>query len=266
MPTYAKLQTVCGTKNAIWVWYVCPLTLAQFGSLAATELEMTNKRFVKIAFLVTVFMSIVAAGIALVRVRAQVSRVQPFVAIMVEDVAPRTDQPPISHIRYQTIAVRSDGSISTVDKWEARLPTRELYWREVIDATTKTHALVEDNTKTRMNREYSDLQILTPGVLCEGKPAGQMQGFDVWYSEHPVQGADNDTVVTHKQWQAPQLGCQSIVQQWVGKIHGLPVDTKQSLASIKLGEPDQWYFSVPPDYTTRTAEEWLNIAKPLLPQ
>jgi hypothetical protein len=227
---------------------------------------MTNKRLIKVALLTTGFMSLVAAGIALVRVRAQVAVVQPFVAIMVEEVAPRKDQPPTPITRTQTIAVRSDGSISRVTKWDVRLPSRVLYWREVIDARTKTHASVEDQTTTIVNDVYSDLQVLKPGTLCEGKPGGQVEGFDVVYSEHSMPGADNDSLLTHKQWNAPQLGCYPIVQEWVGKIHGQFNDTKQTLANIKLGEPDRWYFEVPANYTTRTADEWMELAKPLLKQ
>lgn len=228
---------------------------------------MTNKRFIKVALFTTGFMSVAAAGIALVRVRAQVAVVQPFVATMIEEMAPRQDQPPIPVTRFQTVAVRSDGSISRVSKWEVRTPTKALYWREVIDATTKTHASVEDNTNTIISDTYSDLQVLRPGVLCKGNPSGQIGGFDVMYSEHPMSppaGADNDTLLTHKEWSAPQLGCYPIVQEWVGKIHGQPMDTKQTLVNFKLGEPNPWYFNVPASYATRTTDEWMVLANPML--
>jgi hypothetical protein len=224
---------------------------------------MTNRQLIKSVLLTTGFMSVVATGIAFVRVRAQVASVQPFVAIMVEDVTPRADQPPTPITRLQTIAVRSDGSISRVYKWDVRLPSRVLYSREVIDATTRTHVVVEDFTSTVVNDKYFDIQALKPGVRCEGKPAGQIQGFDVVYSEHPMGTADNDTEMTHKIWEAPQLGCYPIVQEWVGKIHGQSTDTKQTLASIKLGEADPWYFNVPANYTARTNDEWRELMKPL---
>jgi hypothetical protein len=140
---------------------------------------MTNKRFIKTVLFTTGFLCVAAAGVALIRVRAQVANVQPFVAVMVEEMAPRKDQFPTPIVRFQRIAVRSDGSISKVSKWDARLPTRVLYSREVIDATTKTHEEVEDKTRTVVSDEYSDIQVLQPGVLCDGKPAGQVEGFDV---------------------------------------------------------------------------------------
>jgi hypothetical protein len=238
------------------------LTSAQM-TVKESEVAMTNKRFIKTALFTTGFLCIAAAGVALVRVRAQVANVQPFVAVMVEEMAPRKDQFPTPMVRFQRIAVRSDGSISIVSKWDARLPTRVLYSREVIDATTKMHAEVEDKTRTIVNDEYFDVQVLQPGVLCDGKPAGQIEGFDVVYSEHLM---ESDHLTTHKQWQAPKLGCYPIVQEWTGTIHGIPMDTKQTLASIKLGEPDPWYFSVPADYTIRTGDEFMELMKPLLKQ
>ena len=178
---------------------------------------MTNKRFLKVTVLATGFVSAIAAGIALVRVRAQVANVQPFVAIMVEEVTPRKDQPPTPMTRLQTIAVRPDGSISRVAKWNVRLPERFLYSREVIDAATKTHAVVEDKTGTVVNDEYSDLQVLTPGVLCEGEPAGQIGGFDVVYSEHPMETGDG-TQMTHKRWEGSPTGLLSNCPR-VGRQH-----------------------------------------------
>jgi hypothetical protein len=137
---------------------------------------MTNKQC-KVLFLAIGFLGILVADIVVVRARAQTSAIQPFVAIMVEEVNPRKDQPPTPITRVQTIAVRSDGSISKVYKWDVRLPSRVLYSREVIDARTQTHVLVGDHTRTVVNDTYSDIQVLRPGVRCEGKPAGQLQGF-----------------------------------------------------------------------------------------
>ena len=227
---------------------------------------MTNKRFIKTALLTTGFMSIVAAGIAIVRARAQISSIQPFVAIMVEEVTPRPDQPPTPMTRTQTVAVRSDGSISKVYKWDVRLPIRFLYSRDVIDAATKNHVWVEDYTNTVVNDKYDDIQVLKPGVMCEGKAAGQVQGFDVVYAEHPMGSSANDIQMTHKSWSAPQLGCYPIVQEWVGNIHGVCNDTKQTLVSIRLGEPDPWYFKVPTNYTVRTGDDWQELVKPFLKQ
>ena len=226
---------------------------------------MANKRFIKTVLLITGFVSLVAVGIALVHARAVVTTIKPFVAIMVEEVTPRPDQPPTPITRLETIAVRSDGSIANVTEWDVRLPIRRVYSREVIDASTRTHAFVEDYTKTVINDKYFDLQVLKPGAPCEGKPAGQMQGFDVVYTEQLMGSSDKDSNVTHKQWKAPELGCYPIIQEWVGNIHGLFNDTKQTLASIKLGEPDPWYFEVPRKYTVRTGGEWWELMKPLLP-
>lgn len=147
-----------------------------------------------------------------------------------------------------------------------RLPIKTIYWRDVIDATTKTHAEVEDTTRTIITREYSDLQSLKPGVSCGGKPAGQMEGLDVMYSEQQEETADSAASVMHKQWLAPQLGCYPIKQEWVGKIHGAPMDTTQTLASIHFGPPNPWYFNIPANYATRTADEGMQLAKPLLKQ
>jgi len=199
-------------------------------------------------------------------VRAQVATIRPFVAIMIEAVAPRPGQPPIPITRLETIAVRSDGSVSRVTKWDVRPPTQAIYWRDVFDATAKTRAEVEDTTRTIIKRDYSDLQILKPGVLCDGKPAGQIDGLDVLYSEQPRETTELATSIMHKQWVAPELGCYPVKQEWVGKIQGTAMDTTQTLASIHFGEPNPWYFSIPADYATRTADEWMQLAKPLLKQ
>jgi len=227
---------------------------------------MTNKQFVKVSFLAIGFLCIVAADNVVVRVRAQASVIQPFVAIMVEEVTPRKDQPPTPITRVQTIAVRSDGSMSRVDKWDVRLPSRVLYSREVIDATTRTHVVVEDHTQTVVNDKYYDIQVLESGVSCEGGAAGQVQGFDVSYAEHPMGSSANDVQMTHKSWSASQLGCYPIVQEWVSNIHGVVNDTKQTLVSIKLGEPDAWYFKVPANYTARTSDEFQELMKTFLKQ
>jgi hypothetical protein len=226
---------------------------------------MANKRFIRLALFATALTLIVAAGGALVRVRAQITTIQPFVAFMVEELAPRKDQPPTPLTRLETVAVRSDGSICRVSRMEVRLPIRFLYSREVIDATTNTHVGVEDYTRTIVKHEYDDIQVLKAGVRCEGKPAGQIEGFDVVYFE-PAQAHDDGIEITHKQWLAPQLGCYPIVQEWIGTVRGMFMDTKQTLASIKLGEPDPWYFKVPPEYTIRTTDESIELIRPLLKQ
>jgi hypothetical protein len=228
--------------------------------------NMKEKRFLKTTLLATAVLTVCAAGLAILRVRAQISSVQPFEAIMVEEMAPRADQPPIPVTRFQTIAVRSDGSKSNVSKWEVRLPSKVIYSREVIDASAKKHAFVEDTTETIVNATYADVQVLKPGVLCDGKSAEQIQGFDTLYSEHPLPSEDSASSLTHKQWLAPKLGCYPIKQEFVGTIHGQPIDTIQTLASIKLGEPDPWYFSVPAQYTNRTTAEWISLMKPLMKQ
>ena len=226
---------------------------------------MANKRFLKTTFLAAGVASVVAPGHMLIRVQATTT-FQPFVAIMVEEVTPRPDQPPTPITRLQTIAVRSDGSISKVSKWDVRLPSRVLYSREVVDAATKTHVFVEDHTRTIVNDKYRELQVLKANVPCGGKPAGQMQGFDVVYAEGPMESSDKDSHIIHKVWAAQQLGCYPIVQEWVGTIHSQFNDTKQMLASIKVGEPDPWYFNVPTSYTVRTTNEWMELMKPLLKQ
>jgi hypothetical protein len=44
------------------------------------------------------------------------------------------------------------------------------------------------------------------------------------------------------------------------------MDTKQTLVSIKLGEPDPWYFNVPANDARRTGDELMELMKPLLKQ
>jgi hypothetical protein len=125
---------------------------------------------------------------------------------------------------------------------------------------------VDETTKTLVVDQYSDLQVLKAGTACEGKSVDSIQGFDIVYSEHPMPGADANSQLTHKEWKAPKLGCYPLVEEWVGTIHGLPMDTKHTLASIKLGQPDPWYFEVPSTYSVRTSAEWMTLLRPLLKQ
>src|SRR5262249_61794507 len=134
---------------------------------------MKDTRFLKTTILTTIVLAGFAAGIAIFKVRAQISSLQPFVAIMVEEMAPRKDQPPTPVTRFQTIAVRSDGSECKVTKWDVRLPGKVIYSREVIDASAEVHAFVEDKTETVVDTTYSDVQVLKPGILCDGKSAEQ---------------------------------------------------------------------------------------------
>lgn len=83
-------------------------------------------------------------------------------------------------------------------------------------------------------RGVTDVRVRTGSMA--GQP-GQINGFTVVYSQEAVGPADKVQVI-HKEWKAPQLGCYPLVQEWVGKAHGLAMDTKQTLASIKLGEPE----------------------------
>jgi hypothetical protein len=226
---------------------------------------MTNKQFIKIAVLVTAFLCVCATGLALLRVRAQTATIQPFTAVMLEEVLPREDQPPTPLTRVETIAVRSDGSITRVSRMDVRLPVKYLFSRDVIDATNQVRVAVEDYTRTMVKQDYSDLLILKPGVVCEGNPSGKVEGFDVLYSEHAM-APDGGVAVTHKQWLAPQLGCYPLIQEWVGTVRGRALDTKQTLVDIKLGEPDPWYFNVPTNYTTKSVDESIALFKPLLKQ
>jgi hypothetical protein len=225
---------------------------------------MTNMRISKLAALAVVSLA-TATAIALNGVRAQTVTVQPFVGIQVGEVSPRKGDPPIPRTYFFTIAVRSDGSISRVSKWQGRTTVQHLlYSREVIDATAKTHTFVDPVTESVLIEPYHDVQTIGYG-LCAGGPAGQIEGFDVVYSES-TEILKDGSAINEKEWKAPKLGCYPLVQEWISTGHNgeLIGDTKHSLVHIKLGEPDPWYFEIPTNYTTRTSEEWKALIIPQL--
>jgi hypothetical protein len=224
------------------------------GCRSSAATKMGHKRFGKITAFGAGLIASLVVGIAATGLRAQTVSVQPFVGIQVGEVSPRKEDPPMPRTYFQTIAVRSDGSISRVSKLQHA--TQVLYVRDVVDATAKTHTSVSPVKESILVRPYNDFQTIGR-ASCQGTPAGQLQGFDVLYSESTETLKDGSAVNT-KEWKAPRLGCYPLVQEWIntrrsGELIG---DTKHSLVHVKLGEPDPWYFEIPTNYTARTSEEW----------
>jgi len=92
---------------------------------------------------------------------------------------------------------------------------------------------------------------------CNGIPAGQIEGFDVVYSES-TETLNDGSSFTRKEWKAPKLGCFWLNQEWIntrrdGELIG---DTKQSLVHIRLGEPDPWYFAYGGICRSRLSSFW----------
>jgi hypothetical protein len=212
---------------------------------------------------VCLIMVAASSCIAIAHVRAQIVTVQPFVGIQVAEASPREGDLPIPRTYLQTIAVRSDGSIATVSKWD-RSAGGPRYPRDVIDATAKHHISVDPVTQSILFRAYNDVQTIGR-YSCEGSSVGQMEGFDVVFLESTETLKDGSSI-TEKEWKAPKLGCYSLALELTetrrnGEVIG---NTKQSLVHIKLGEPDPWYFAIPTNYTTRTPDEWRVLMSGLL--
>jgi hypothetical protein len=159
------------------------------------------------------------------------------------------------------IAVRSDGSVATLTRWEHSKD--HPYFRDVIDAALKRNVIIDPVTKTVVEQPYNDVQVLHPG-LCEGKAAGQIEGFDVVYTES-TQTIQDGSIATEKKWNAPKLGCYSVRSELIDIHNGeMMFDATHSLVNIHLGDPDPWYFSIPTDYTVRTKAEWSALITPLI--
>jgi hypothetical protein len=213
----------------------------------------------------TVCLVLIAATsfIALAQVRAQVMTVQPFIGIHVGDTSPRKGAPPIPRTYFHIVAVRSDGSIATVNTWD-RSAGGPRYQRDVVDATAKSHTYVDAVTESIIIAPYNDVQAIGRRP-CNGIPAGKIEGFDVVYSES-TETLNDGSSFTRKEWKAPKLGCFWLNQEWIntrrdGELIG---DSKQSLVHIRLGEPDPWYFAIPTNYTTRNSDEWHALMAGLL--
>lgn len=227
------------------------------------------------AILFFLVLAIGAAGAAIVKVRAQSIVIQPFTAIQVGEAiagaghgpmiqnVPQSAQPPAPFVYTKLIAVRSDGSFATATAW-AQDKTK--FIRDVVDNSAKIHVTVEPITETILTVNFHDEQTIQPGY-CEGKPAGQLEGFDVLLVEDPVENVFDGSLLYRKKWNAPKLGCYPLAEEWTDIHNGeMMFDTKHTVTHIKLGEPDPWYFEVPTTYTKRTKDEWWPLMLPHLNQ
>lgn len=221
-------------------------------------------RFTKAALVSTIALSSLAALIASRRAKAQEAKIQPFIATEIWTDTYRPDDgsvaPPFPQAMYKLVVVRSDGSIATLTRWP--YSAIDLFTRGVNDAATHHDFTADDVTRSLVEGEFHDLNVLHPASACEGTHAGQVQGFDVTYQEETDSSAFRGPNVTqvHKAWYAAKLGCYPIKNELV-HFHGTnPVeDVVKELANIHLGDPDPKYFAVPTNYATRTKEVWWSM-------
>jgi hypothetical protein len=229
---------------------------------------MTDKRFTKVAARIAVVAVIIAAGIAVSKVRAQTTVVQPFTAIEVYEslagagygpfLQDGTPQNPAPYIYTKILAVRSDGSVAITQKWvHSPKVTTDIFMRMVVDATTRTHLFFDPLTQTVVVHPYDDSQTIRAGGLCSGAADGQIEGFDVVRNQDPLIALPDGEQVTETRWSAPKLGCFTVREEKVSMHEGqMMFDITRSVTNIRLGEPDSWYFAAPTGYTTRTGQEW----------
>jgi hypothetical protein len=168
-------------------------------------------------------------------------------------------------------AVRPDGSWVLVT-YLPNLSKGDAYIRDIWDVTSGVHTTVDDLTQSIQTRAMTSHDIrakrLSAATSCNGKPAGQILGFDVEYTEEKscVKDPSGNAECIVKRWLAPDLGCFVLRKEttWVRSSDGLLlVDTKIQPVSVTFQPVDQ-FFDVP-SYPKRTPGETLRELSRLYP-
>jgi hypothetical protein len=238
------------------------------------EIPVISKRFVKNLVVLTLLGAMVAAVIAVRKVKAQVSTVQPFTAVEVNEAiagpghgafGPVTGdlQIPPPKIYTRIFAVRSDGSIAIIQKWprSARV-TKDVWTRMIYDATKKTKTFYDPLTNSVVVHPFIPDKTLRGDEFCSGTWDGKIEDFDVVFTQEPLQTLQDGEEITHKRWAAPKLGCFSLKEERMSMHEGsLMYDQTRTMTNIKLGDPDPWYFDESRvGLALRTPEEWSVMA------
>jgi hypothetical protein len=212
-----------------------------------------------------------SACVALVKVRAQISEIQPFTAIQTQ--ITRGVDLKVPMVEVVVLAVSGDGQmVATLSR--SNLPGHPVYSRTVWNKTEKTKISIDPEVKMLLVDPYYEPVYLNGGNLyvedrhltwgpnCEGTPDGQIEGFDVNHTE-PRFGEDPSNprgTTTEKRWAALKLGCfvlrdEELTTDKDGKF---VLSNIRTLTDIKIGEPDPSYFetSLPNGYTRGTPEDY----------
>lgn len=229
---------------------------------------MTDKQFTFRTAAIVGIAAAIAAGVAVKKTRAQITEVKPFTAIETTTlvagaghgrfVQDGTTQTPVPTIYTKVIAVRSDGSVALVQKFEpASVAGKEFFFRTVFDTSKKTKTLYDQFTESVVNYPYHEDHSMKGNELCEGTADGKIEGFDVVFFQTPVEPLSDGEILTDKSWAAPKLGCFVLKNEKIDMHEGqLMFHSIKLLSNLTLGEPDPWYFSDAPTYKTRAADEW----------
>jgi hypothetical protein len=214
---------------------------------------------------------VAASSLGLRKVRAQLSDVQPFTAIETYVTRGADLKVPIAHV--DVLAVSGDGQL-TAWLWESLLPGRRVYHRSVWNKREKTIIRIDPELKMlTVDLYYEPVYVngadwyvedghATAGSNCQGTPDGQIEGFDVYRTEHLVgeNPSNPGETTTEKRWAAPKLGCyvlrdEELTKDKDGKFVGLIL---RALSNIVIGEPDPSYFdtSLPKGYSQVLTDDW----------
>jgi hypothetical protein len=226
--------------------------------------------FSKITMVLTALAAVIAAGLALKKVHAQTTLIQPFTAIEINEAIAGPGhgpfgkagvQLPTPRVYTKTIAVRSDGSVVIAQVVPHSEKVTQDYWtRMVYNAADKTKIFYDPMTKSAVHLPYLKDQSMQGDALCTGKMDGQIEGFDVVYNQSPTQTLSDGEIIVLKTWAAPKLGCFVIKWDRVATHEGqLMAHLVRTVSNIELGEPDPWYFSDDATLIPRTHEEWQDL-------
>lgn len=203
---------------------------------------------------------LVALGLGLYKVQAQISQIQPFTAI--ETHITRNIEPQVPIVYTRVLAVSGDGQLIAQIQ-QSQLTTDVVNTRTVVNKTARTKITIDPAAKMLIVHPYHEDGSLTAGANCEGTSDGRIEGFDLHLFELPLEHTSDGETITPKRWAAPKLGCyilraESLWTDKDGKFVRLIVST---LSEIKIGEPDPSYFdvSLPEGYTQGKPEDYKGV-------
>jgi hypothetical protein len=120
------------------------------------------------------------------------------------------------------LAIRSDGSyVRFEQESNPLLPRLPVFAKRIYDFQKGTTTFVDSNIKTTDTTRIDDannIRKIEPTTICVGRPAGEILGYKVYYSEKtnyfdspmeglPIPQRHRDIA---KSWKAPALGCEDL--------------------------------------------------------
>jgi len=163
-------------------------------------------------------------------------------------------------ITVRTIAFREDGSrAELLHLSDARTSEGPLLRKKLIDIAAKRWVVVDPVGKSVTTYPLTDAAASfyrsVPTATCDTSQAitrETMLGFDVAVVEKTRRHPRNPEERIVRSWIAAELNCFPLREEISIRLNGSEVQkTVRSVVSVVLGQPADWIFAVPADYTER---------------